>query len=111
MLTEEDAHRFVLAELDNTRDSVDCELGILRVQAVPFGWVFYWGGVGLLPNGQEPRLAGNGPFLVDRENERLIRTGTSLPVRRQIADYERRLRHEAHARHAAVKRTARGEGG
>ncbi|MGX6739074.1 hypothetical protein [Streptomyces peucetius] len=54
---------------------------------------------------------GNGPFLVDRENERLIRTATSRPVRQQVADHERRLRREAQAQHMAAKRFNRGEGG
>lgn len=57
-------------------------------------------------SGQRPRLGGNAPFLVDRENERLIRTATSVPVARQIADHERRLRREAHARNTAAKQAA-----
>ncbi|MGW8950271.1 hypothetical protein [Streptomyces sp. NPDC055709] len=108
MLTEDDARRLVLAEIEKLRDAVDCELGVLRVEAAPFGWVFYCGAVGLRSDGQIPRLGGNGPFLVDRENERLIQTATSRPVRQQIADYERRLRREAHTRNAAAKRARRG---
>ncbi len=53
-----------------------------------------------------PRLGGNGPFSVDRENERLIRSATSVPAARQVAHYERRQRREAHARNTAVKRAA-----
>ncbi|MEU4097800.1 hypothetical protein [Streptomyces sp. NPDC026673] len=108
MLSEDDARRLVLAEIENSRGDVDCELGILRVQAVSFGWVVYWSAVSPLSNGQPTRLGGNGPFLVDRENERLI-TATR-PIHQQIADYERRLRREAHAQNAAAKRAARGEG-
>ncbi|WP_079406119.1 hypothetical protein [Streptomyces sp. 3211] len=105
MLTEEDARRLVLAEIAQARDCVEYELGILRVQQLAFGWLFYWGAVGDRQIGQRPRLGGNGPFLVDRENERVIRTATSAPVERQIADYERRLRREAHARNAAAKKS------
>lgn len=54
--------------------------------------------VGLRSDGHVPRLGGNGPFLVDRENERLIQMATSRPVRQRIADYERRLRTPATAR-------------
>lgn len=43
------------------------------------------------------------PFLVDRQNERLVQRGTGVPISQQIADYERRLRREAHARNAAAK--------
>ncbi|MGQ4376866.1 hypothetical protein ACN6K9_007328 [Streptomyces sp. SAS_267] len=93
----------VLAKIDGERGNVEYDLQILRVEALPFGWIFYWGAV-WDGQGQRPRLGGNGPFLVDRENERLIRTATSVPVTRQIADYERRLRREAHARNTAAKR-------
>ncbi|MGW6690053.1 hypothetical protein [Streptomyces sp. NPDC054961] len=103
MLTEEDARRLVLAEIARARYRVEQELGIHRVQPLSFGWLVYWGAVGDRPRGQRPRFGGNGPFLVDRENERLIRTATSVPVERQIADYELRLRREAHAREAAAE--------
>ncbi|MEU9703545.1 hypothetical protein [Streptomyces sp. NPDC047981] len=108
MLTKEDARRLVLAEIAQVRNCPghEYELGILRVQELPFGWIFYWGSVGDGRSGQRPRLGGNGPFLVDRENERLIRTATNVPVARQIADHERRLRREAHARNAAAKQAA-----
>ncbi|MEU4091590.1 hypothetical protein [Streptomyces sp. NPDC026673] len=112
MMSEDDARRLVLAEIENASGDggVDCELGIHRIQAVSFGWVVYWGAVSPLSNGRPARLGGNGPFLVDRENERLTPTATSHPIREQIADYERRLRRETHARNAAAKRTAGGEG-
>lgn len=106
MLTEEDARRLVLAEIARVRDGIEYELGIHRVRQISFGWLFFWGAVGDGWSGQRPRLGGNGPLLLDRENGRLIRTATSVPVARQIADYERRLRHEAHRRNAAAKRSA-----
>lgn len=43
MLTAEDAHRPVLAEIDDLRGHVTYDLQILRVEALPFGWIFYWG--------------------------------------------------------------------
>ncbi|BDH08773.1 hypothetical protein HEK131_60000 [Streptomyces seoulensis] len=104
MLTEEDARRLVLAEIDDARGRAGFDLQILRVETLPFGWIFYWGAVQDGHSGRRPRLGGNGPFLVDRENERLIRARTGIPVARQIADYERRLRREAHARNLAAKR-------
>jgi hypothetical protein len=91
MLTEEDARRLVLAKIDDERGCVEYDLQILRVEALPFGWIFYWGAAWDGQSGQRPRLGGNGPFLVDRENERLIRTATSVPVARQIADYDAKL--------------------
>ncbi|MFD8419106.1 hypothetical protein [Streptomyces sp. NPDC059466] len=110
MLTEEDARRLVLAEIDGARSCVEFDLQILRVEALPFGWIFYWGAVWDGQSGARPRLGGNGPFLVDRENERLVRTATSVPVVRQIADYERRLRREAHARNLAAKQAVQQRG-
>ncbi|GAA4077388.1 hypothetical protein GCM10022233_65450 [Streptomyces shaanxiensis] len=106
MLTEEEARRLVLAEIDDVRGNVEYDLQISRVEALSFGWIFYWGAVWDEQSGRRPRLGGNGPFLVDRENERLIRTATSVPVSRQVADYEHRLRREAHARNVAAKRAA-----
>ncbi|WP_329536682.1 hypothetical protein OG568_49380 (plasmid) [Streptomyces sp. NBC_01450] len=110
MLTEEDARRLVLAKIDDERGCVEYDLQILRVEALSFGWIFYWGAAWDGQSGQRPRLGGNGPFLVDRENERLIRTATSVPVARQIADYERRLRREAHARNLAAKQAVQQRG-
>lgn len=106
MLAEEEARRLVLAETDDMRGDVEYDLQSLRVEALPFGWIFYWGAVRDDQSGRRPRLGGNGPLLVDRENGRLIRTATSVPVARKIADYERRLRREAHARNPAAKRDA-----
>ena len=106
MLTEQEARRLVLAEINDSRGNVEYDLQILRVGALSFGWIFYWGAVRDDQSGRRPRLGGNSPFLVDRENGRLIRTATSAPVARQVADYERRLRREAHARNVAVKRAA-----
>ncbi|MFF5759737.1 hypothetical protein ACFY7A_30425 [Streptomyces longwoodensis] len=105
MLTEEDARRLALTEIEDLRGHVTYDLKSCvqrRCRRVDL----LLGAVGNGQSGQRPRLGGNGPFLVDRENERLIRTVTSVPVARQIADYERRLRREAHARNTAAKRTA-----
>lgn len=81
------------------------DLAIASVKPVSFGWVFYWCArqdIGR-PAGARPSLGGNAPFLVDRQNERLVQRGTGVPISQQIADYERRLRREAHARNAAAK--------
>ncbi|MFF7385756.1 hypothetical protein [Streptomyces griseoluteus] len=110
MLTEEDARRLVLAEIDAVRGRLEYDLEIHRVEAVPFGWIFSWGAVRDGRRGQRPALGGSGPILVDRENERLIVLRTSVPVARQIADYERRLRREAHARNLSAKQAAQQRG-
>jgi hypothetical protein len=106
MLTEDEAREVVLAELARHAEAIGMDLAISRVELVSFGWVFYWCArkdIGR-PAGTRPSLGGNAPFLVDRENERFVQKGTGIPMSRQIADYERRLRREAHARNAAAKR-------
>ncbi|WP_329243258.1 hypothetical protein [Streptomyces canus] len=42
-LTEEDARRLVLAEIDDVWGHATYDLQILRVETLPFGWIFYWG--------------------------------------------------------------------
>ncbi|MFD8078298.1 hypothetical protein ACFV3E_37275 [Streptomyces sp. NPDC059718] len=106
MLTEDEARRLVLAELARIAEAFNMDLAISMVKPVSFGWVFYWCArqdIGR-PAGTRPSLGGNAPFLVDRENERLVQRPTCIPVSQQIADYERRLRREAHARNTAAKR-------
>ncbi|MFD0035956.1 hypothetical protein ACWGDS_21740 [Streptomyces sp. NPDC055059] len=105
MLTEDEARELVLAELARDAGAIDMDLAIAGVKPASFGWVFYWCArqdIGR-PAGTRPSLGGNAPFLVDRENERLVQMGTGIPMPRQIADYERRLRREAHARNTAAK--------
>jgi hypothetical protein len=106
MLTEDEARELVLAELAPSSEARPWDLAITRVEPVSFGWVFYWCArqdIGR-PAGTRPSLGGNAPFLVDRENGRLVQRGTGVPMSQHIADYERRLRREAHARNAAAKR-------
>lgn len=45
MLTEEDARQLVHAEIDDVRSSCAYDLRILSLEALPFGWIFYWGAV------------------------------------------------------------------
>lgn len=40
MLTEEEARRLVLAEIDDMRGDVEYDLQILRVEVLSFGWIF-----------------------------------------------------------------------
>ncbi|MEU1710631.1 hypothetical protein ABZ478_35825 [Streptomyces sp. NPDC005706] len=62
VLTEENARRLVLAEIDDVRHHVTYDLQILRVEALPFGWIFYWRAVWDGQNGQRPRLGGQRSF-------------------------------------------------
>ncbi|MEU4151143.1 hypothetical protein [Streptomyces sp. NPDC026659] len=109
MLTEDEARRLVLRELAQSAGAVHLDLAISRVEPVSFGWVFHWCARQDIdrPAGRRPSLGGNGPFLVDRKNKRLIRTAPGKPLPQQIADYERRLRRETHSRNAAAKRAVR----
>lgn len=57
----------------------------------PFGWVVFWGSRLFAETG-DPRfaVAGNAPFIFDRESGALVETGTAFPVEHYIAEYESR---------------------
>lgn len=92
MLTEEEARGLVAAELARVERAMYQHLGVAisRVEPGTVGWVFYRCArrdIGR-PAGQRPTLGGNGPFGVDRKNERLLRGASSeqpLDSRRSAA--------------------------
>lgn len=49
------------------------------VEALPLGWIFCWGQSGTV-RADSALSGGTGPFLVDRESERLIRTATRVSL-------------------------------
>lgn len=56
----------------------------------PWGWVFFYTSKQFLETGDSRfALAGNAPYIVERESGRLIQTGTALPLDEYIANYER----------------------
>lgn len=56
----------------------------------PWGWVFFYTSKQFHETGDSRfALAGNAPYIVERETGRLIQTGTALPLDEYIANYER----------------------
>ncbi|MFC9325520.1 YrhB domain-containing protein [Kitasatospora sp. NPDC057015] len=103
MLTKDEATALVMEQLalvedkywlnrpERTRpDGPECLFAISHMDRVSFGWVAYW----TLREAVEgrttrPRLGGNGPFLVDRENGTVHQVGTGRSPRHYVAEYER----------------------
>ena len=56
----------------------------------PFGWVFFYNSKDYLETGEfKFRLAGNAPFIVDKNNGDVHVTGTAKPIEGYISDFER----------------------
>ncbi|SDR03512.1 Immunity protein 35 [Pseudoxanthomonas sp. CF385] len=56
----------------------------------PWGWVFFYTSKQFHETGDSLfALAGNAPYIVERETGRLIETGTVRPLDEYIAKYER----------------------
>lgn len=65
---------------------------ILHEHAVekPWGWEFLYTSKQFHETSDSRfALAGNAPYIVERETGRLIQTGTALPLDEYIANYER----------------------
>ncbi len=56
----------------------------------PFGWVFFYNSKDYLETGGfKYMLAGNAPFIVDKNNGCVHLTGTAKPIEGYISDFER----------------------
>ncbi|CAN4277994.1 YrhB family protein [Pseudoxanthomonas sp. LjRoot125] len=61
-----------------------------RTMEKPWGWVFFYTSKQFHETGDfRFALAGNAPYIVERETGRLIETGTAVPLDEYIANYER----------------------
>lgn len=81
----------VLARWPDAQETGD-SLVILheRTMEKPWGWVFFYTSKQFHETGDfRFALAGNAPYIVERETGRLIGTGTALPLDEYIANYER----------------------
>ena len=68
----------------------DNELIISNALEKPWGWVFFYNSKRFLETRDDRHaIAGNGPFLIERETGRLFETGTARPLEYYIANYER----------------------
>lgn len=63
-----------------------------RTMEKPWGWVFFYTSKQFHETGDfRFALAGNAPYIVERETGRLIESGTASPLDDYIANYERTL--------------------
>lgn len=80
-----------LARWPDAQETGD-SLVILHEQTLekPWGWVFFYTSKQFQETGDfRFALAGNAPYIVERETGRVIETGTALPLDEYIANYER----------------------
>ena len=94
MISYETARAKVEQALARSPDAqeTDDSLVILHERTLekPWGWVFFYTSKQFHETGDfRFALAGNAPYIVERETGRLIETGTALSLDEYIANYER----------------------
>ncbi len=94
MITREQAEQLVYERINapNPQWPDKPEMTITETQERETGWLVYW----TTRQWHETRdirhaIAGNGPYLVCREDGTLFETGTVPPIEERIRDAERRL--------------------
>ncbi|OKI23996.1 YrhB domain-containing protein [Streptomyces sp. CB03911] len=106
MLTEDEATALVMEQLALVEEKYwrnrpererpagpECLFAIGRMDQVSFGWIAYWTFREIVEGrAKGPRLAGNGPFLVDRENGTVHQAGTARSPQHYVTEYERARR-------------------
>jgi hypothetical protein len=94
MLSRDEARNLVAALVCGQSEPLPLEDEIVIVDEAtierPWGWVFFYNSkLWLQTRDIRYALAGNAPFLVERESGRVLATGTAYPVERYIENYER----------------------
>lgn len=93
MITEIEARNIALRHLANMENDIGEPLKLADSETIErsFGWVFFYNSKDYLETGKfSSMLAGNAPFIVDRNNGDIHETGTEKPIEDYIYDYERR---------------------
>ena len=88
----EQAHTLVQGELAKMSPLEEDEWTIVPTSTVakPWGWVVFYTSRRYLETGETRyAVAGNAPFIVERETGCLLPTGTAKPLHEYIAAYER----------------------
>ena len=92
MLTKNDAYSLVEAEF--TQYESDGDPVILKAETLEYSWgwvVFYQSKKYIETNDIRYALAGNAPYIVNRQTGEIELTGTALPVEEYIREYETRI--------------------
>ena len=93
MLTLEQARELVLAKL-KALGAEDVVLVILDDETIErgWGWVFFYDSAKHHETGDfRDALAGNAPYIVNRDTGELLCTGTARPIEQYISDYEKTI--------------------
>ncbi|MCC4619131.1 YrhB family protein [Xanthomonas cassavae CFBP 4642] len=94
MITKEQAHALVTAQIADSEGGVsDAEaLVVLEGRTIerPWGWVFFYTSRKWHETGDfRYAIAGNAPYIVERQSGKILATGTALPAEHYIEAYER----------------------
>ncbi len=94
MITKEQARQLVVAQVCVRPDWLPPEDEIVIVDGAtiekPWGWVFFHASKKWVETHDvKYALAGNSPFIVERESGKMIGTGTGMSIETYIANYER----------------------
>ena len=95
MLSEQDAIAVVERELAKFEPLPEGDTWVMQLQHTierPIGWVFFYGSKLFAQTGEfKHAVAGNSPFIVNRNTGKVVSIGTARPVEHYIAEYEARL--------------------
>jgi hypothetical protein len=95
MITIDEAMALVQAEISKENlYEPDLVLEILESATLgkEWGWVFFYDSAEHIRTGDDnDAIAGNAPFIVNRDSGELVVTGTAWPIEKYIEDYETRL--------------------
>ncbi len=94
-ITREDAYQIALKYLSELEQKFGEKLGLTKSEILEksFGWVFFYNSKEYLETDDfSSMLGGNAPFIINKNNGKVIVTGTAKPVEEYIADYEKELR-------------------
>src|SRR6188768_3437442 len=98
MLTKEQAHALIVAEINRSQKDDDAgtpiALAIVDEHTIerPWGWVFFYNSRRFVETRDfRHALAGNAPYIVNRHTGEIRLTGTAHKIEYYIAHYERSL--------------------
>lgn len=97
MLTKEEARARIEREI--SKFAIDCDVVIIEdaTQSHEWGWVFFYQSLEFIETGEvSSQLAGNAPYIVNKNTGEIVETGTARPTEKYVQDYEKQLHDRAH---------------
>jgi hypothetical protein len=92
MISKFEAENIALRYLATLEEEVGEPLGLIDSETIEesFGWVFFYNSKEYLNTGAfNAMLAGNAPFIINRKDGSLHKTGTDKPIRDYIIAFEK----------------------